>query len=389
MYSCSMAILLVFLSDSMLTAIKHVHIGFIVHHMGCELFNQGGILPFINSIESDLKEVRELLAQGKEVSWAWSYSCLMANYRGIITLPTDPPYHLMYPTAYDDHTMNKTHFNTMGCPSGMFTETCVCCSLLHLMDIDSANRQKFKGSCLLVPCSTQYKTLFPIIDESLHTHHWPLMDLNTGKPYLMEAVGNFCLEDAFLPGCPGDHLMFCTSELTELAGQGYHIPTYQEKTTESIGSSKTHQSPHPKENSQKPPCKDEESSKPSSRTSGTSSPWVLDYTSTSKTSNKSKLSPPSKNEGVSTTRRSIHLSQESRKTSATARTTMSPTSPRSHPTVRKTTNRALTRTVAALPIKGATSITLLHVLPHSSAVRKRPASSAQPTPQVKAHELGT
>ena len=59
LYSCSTAILLVFLSDDMLTTIKHVNIGLIVNCMGSKLFSQSGILPFINSIESDLKEARE------------------------------------------------------------------------------------------------------------------------------------------------------------------------------------------------------------------------------------------------------------------------------------------------------------------------------------------
>ena len=53
MYSCSMPVFLIFLSDDELTAIKHMHIGLIVHHMDSKLFNQDGILPFINSIEND------------------------------------------------------------------------------------------------------------------------------------------------------------------------------------------------------------------------------------------------------------------------------------------------------------------------------------------------
>ena len=79
MYSHSTAVLLIFRSDDELTTIKHVHIGLIDLCMGSELFTQGGILPFIDSIENDLKEARERQVQGKEVSWAQSYSCLIAN----------------------------------------------------------------------------------------------------------------------------------------------------------------------------------------------------------------------------------------------------------------------------------------------------------------------
>ena len=39
----------------------------IVHHVGSEFFNLDGILPFVHSLENDLKEARE--RQGKEVSW--------------------------------------------------------------------------------------------------------------------------------------------------------------------------------------------------------------------------------------------------------------------------------------------------------------------------------
>ena len=156
MYSHSTAILLVFLSHNVLTTIKHVHIGLVVCRMGSKLFTQGRILPFVDSIESDLKEVREMCMQGKEIGQAWSYSCLVANYGDIMALPSESPYCLVYPTIYDDHAKDKTHFNTTGCPSEMHIKACVCCSLLHLMDTDPANRQKFKGSCLLVPCGMQY-----------------------------------------------------------------------------------------------------------------------------------------------------------------------------------------------------------------------------------------
>ena len=293
LYSHSMAIFLVFLSDDMLTAIKHMHIGLVAHHVSSDLFSQSGILPFVESIESDLKKVRELHTQGKEVSQVHSYSDLMANYGGIMALPTEPPYCLVYPTVSDVNAVYKTNFNTVGSQSGMHTEACMCFSLLHLMDTDPANRKKFKVSQLLVSHGMQYKTLFPIIVEP-HNHCGPLMDLNTREPYPMEAVGNFCLEDAFFPGWPGDSLVFHNSELTKLVELGHCIPTYGEKAVESTGSTKTHQSPCSKENLQKPPCKDEESRKPSRKTSGTSSPWVPDSTSNGKSSHKSKQSPSSK-----------------------------------------------------------------------------------------------
>ena len=197
-----------------------------------------------------------------------SYSCLVTNYWGVMALPTEPPYCLVYPMVYDDNAADKTHFNTVGCPSGMHTEACVCHSLLHLMDTNPTNRQK-------------------LIIAEWHNHCGPLMDLNTGEPYPMEVAGNFCLEDTFFPGCPRDSLVFHNSELTELVRQGYHIPTYWEKAAGPTSSTKMHQSP-------KPPQREEEHSKPSGKTSGTSSPQIPDSTSTSKPSHKSKHSPTAK-----------------------------------------------------------------------------------------------
>ena len=80
-------------------------------------------------------------------------------------------------------------------------------------------------------------------DPELHNHHGPLVDPNTGEPYPMEVAGNFCLKDPLFPSCPGDSLFFHDSELTKLMGQGYCIPTYWKKATESTGSLKTHQFP--------------------------------------------------------------------------------------------------------------------------------------------------
>ena len=95
--------------------------------------------------------------------------------------------------------------------------------------------------------------------------------------------------------------------------------------------------------------------------------------------------PSPNNERISMARRSIHLNKESTRINMTTRATTVLPSPRSHPTVRRTK----TRIVVALPIKGATSVAFLWVLPHPSARRKRSASTAQPAPQVKAHGLGT
>ena len=71
-YSCSTTILTIFLSDDELSAIKHVHISLVVCHMGSKLAAQDRILPFLESIESDLVEVRRKHADRKDTGWVHS-----------------------------------------------------------------------------------------------------------------------------------------------------------------------------------------------------------------------------------------------------------------------------------------------------------------------------
>ena len=127
----------------------------------------------------------------------------------------------------------------MGSPSGLHTEACICHSLLYLMDMGPANRQKFKGSHLLVPHGMQYKTRLPIIAEP-HNHCRLLMDLKTGEPYPMEVVGNFCLKDAFFPSCLGDSFMFHAMILLSLQSRdSVSPPTEKEQQCLPIAQSLT------------------------------------------------------------------------------------------------------------------------------------------------------
>ena len=86
--------------------------------------------------------------------------------------------------------------------------------------------------------------------------------------------------------------------------------------------------------------------------------------------------------------RSICLWEGSRKTNITKRTTTPPPSPGSGP-MRRTANKVLTRIAAAPPAKGAIIAAFLHVLPSLRANRRRPTSTAPPTPKVGVHVQGT
>ena len=56
--SNSTAILMVFLSDDQHDAIEHIHIRLVVHCIGCTLYKQKAILPFIQPIKEDLEKAK-------------------------------------------------------------------------------------------------------------------------------------------------------------------------------------------------------------------------------------------------------------------------------------------------------------------------------------------
>ena len=64
--SGSTAILIVFLSDEQHMTIQHIYLGLMVCHVSCNLYDQDGILPFINSIEEDLKKAKQKWDVGKD-----------------------------------------------------------------------------------------------------------------------------------------------------------------------------------------------------------------------------------------------------------------------------------------------------------------------------------
>ena len=97
--SNSTAILIVFLLDDQYKAVQHVHIELMVCCIGCTLYRQKAILPFIHSIEEDLERARLKQASGRDPGLACSYSILVANFGGLMAIPTDPPYCLVYPNS--------------------------------------------------------------------------------------------------------------------------------------------------------------------------------------------------------------------------------------------------------------------------------------------------
>ena len=90
----------------------------------------------MKAIEADIKKVRDRHTQNKDPGRVCSYVLLVANYGGIMAIPTNPPYCLVYPTLYNEDTEDQNHFITPASPSGMHTCACMCQALLQHADMD-------------------------------------------------------------------------------------------------------------------------------------------------------------------------------------------------------------------------------------------------------------
>ena len=100
MASHTIAILLVFLADNCHEAIEYVHIWLVVQCTGCQVYEQKSIPWFIKSIEDDLQKVRLKQEAGEGTGKVHSFCMFIANFGGLMAVPTEPPYCLMYPNIY-------------------------------------------------------------------------------------------------------------------------------------------------------------------------------------------------------------------------------------------------------------------------------------------------
>ena len=182
---------------------------------------------FIKSIEDDLKKARSKQAAGKDPGEVCFFSMFVGNFGGLMAVPTDPPYCLMYPNIYSNEVSpeDKNHFNITGSPPGLCTNACICCALLQHADLFEANRQKYHGSHLVISRGAQYNHLLPEITMP-RNHQVPLIDLHSREPFPMVPVGDFQLVDKIFPGMPEDSLLLNSDNLTKLQKMRFQIPTY-------------------------------------------------------------------------------------------------------------------------------------------------------------------
>ena len=264
-----------FHSDREHKGIEHIFIGLVVCHEESSIYMQADILTFVESIEVDLKKVRDMHEVGLDQGRRCSYCLLLAYYRDIMAIPTDPPYCLVYPIMYHKNAEDKSHFNTSTSPSGMHTCVCMCRALLQHVDMEPLHQRTFEGSHLIIPHSAQYRTLF--LEIIALCNHWGLLiDPEINEPFPMFTVGDFCLKDKIFPSTYGHSLLFIESDLTKLKEKDIYIPPYKEE------SCKVEET-----------CKTEESHKTSGQISTASSPELPDSIS-SKKSSKERQPPTAK-----------------------------------------------------------------------------------------------
>ena len=84
---------------------------------------------------------------------------------GLMAVPTDLPYCLVYPNTYLDTVPaeDQHHFNVQGGPPGLCLCTCICCTLLQHTVLSEAHQWQYHGSQLVIPRGAQYDTLLPMI----------------------------------------------------------------------------------------------------------------------------------------------------------------------------------------------------------------------------------
>ena len=111
------AILLVFQADSRHEKITNIYMGLVVHRVESCLYSPSQIHGFIKDIEGDLQAVRDDLKAGGDPGKRRAYCLFVDNLSGAMSVPTDPPYCLVYPTSYVKG-IGPDHFDIRNSPTG-------------------------------------------------------------------------------------------------------------------------------------------------------------------------------------------------------------------------------------------------------------------------------
>ena len=200
------AILLVFQADSGHKKITDIYVGLVVRRVDSHLYSPSQIPDFIQDIEGDLRAARDALKAGHHPSKRHAYCLFVDNLSGIMSVPMDPPYCLVYPTSYVKG-VKPDHFDTRNSPMGMHLHHCVCSATLQFSNDDPKLCTQYVGSRLILPHGVQYNNwLYPSILEP-RNHRGLLIDPTMGEPCSLEVVGDFKAMDPIFKGCYRDSLL--------------------------------------------------------------------------------------------------------------------------------------------------------------------------------------
>ena len=219
------AILLVFQADSKHEEITDVYMG-LVCRVESRLYAPDQILDFVKDIEVYLQVACDALKAGGNPGKRRPFCLFVNNFGSAMSVPTDPPYCLVYPTSYVKD-VELDHFDTRNNPAGTCLRRCVCCTTLQFSNDEPKEHTNYAGSSLILPRRAQYNDQwFPAILE-LRNHHGLLIDSTMGEPYPIEMVGDFKAVDPIFKGYYGHSFLYSDADLLWLKRRGIHLPAFQ------------------------------------------------------------------------------------------------------------------------------------------------------------------
>ena len=163
-----------------------------------------------------------------------------------MSISTDPPYCLIYPTSYLKD-VEPDHFNTCNNLAGTHLRHCICHTTLQYMNDDPNQHREYARSHLILPRGAQYKErLFPEILEP-QNHQKPLTDSATKEPFPMELVGDFRSTDPIFKGCYSDLFLYTDVDLGQLRPWPWETPQLGLELRPLVGTTSLHFPPYQSE----------------------------------------------------------------------------------------------------------------------------------------------
>ena len=141
---------LIFQADSQHERITDVYVGLVVHWVESHLYTPDQILDFVADIEVNLKAAHDTLKAGGDPDKRRTFCLFVSNYGGAMSVPTDPPYCLVYPMSYV-RDVELDHFNIHNNLPGTHLCHCICHATLQ------HQHREYARSCLILPHRAQYK----------------------------------------------------------------------------------------------------------------------------------------------------------------------------------------------------------------------------------------